>query len=361
MKPFAVLYLLLALATPAAAQQGGIGQKLFQKKCGVDRIPLPLDKYGRDYPQLFQQISVMDARPDTCRIGIVRTSRTGQNELRFHSPVSEQLTGYLNAAYSKPAGRYQLLVVLKDLWIAFPDSFEVKSHFELNIRFRVEAYVKAGDGYGPLMRFDTTLTRLRGLVVSSLATDVLRDLFDYFMGQVATTDLGRERRLVTYQQIDSFNRARFAYPMDTATRLVKGVYATVDEFRNNAPSILNYTVDNDPSGKPQLNVADESGQLYFNHTAWGFCDSNQVYVMMDGNLFPVFTVGHQFYVMGSKEYRQKTRRVGYSIGSIMPIGAVMGMGTYFSASATAGADISGGTTRTLRIFRVDPVTGMITE
>jgi hypothetical protein len=39
----------------------------------------------------------------------------------------------------------------------------------------------------------------------------------------------------------------------------------------------------------------------------------------------------------------------------------MGMGTYFSASATAGADISGGTTRTLRIFRVDPVTGMITE
>lgn len=361
MKPFAFLLLLLPLTIPAIAQKSGIGQQLIQKKCVVDRLPLPLDKYGRDFPELFRQISVMDARPDTSRIGIVRTSRTGQNEVRFHSPVSEQLTGYLNAAYSRPAGRYQLLIVLKDLWIAFPDSFEARAYFELNIRFRVEAYVKVNDGYGPLMRFDTTLTGLRGLSVSLLATNEIRDLFDLFMNQVAATDPGRERRLVSYHQIDSFNSARFDYPMDTATRLTKGVYATVDEFLNNAPSILNYTIDKDPAGKPQLNVADEDGKMYFNHTAWGFCDSNQVYVMMDGNLFPVFSVGHQFYVMGSKEYRKKTRRVGYSVGTIVPIGSIMGMGAYFAVSGTAGADISGGTTRTLRIFRIDPVTGKVTE
>jgi hypothetical protein len=361
MKPFSLLYLLLALTKPAAAQQAGIGQQLFQKKCGVDRIPLPLGKFGRDFPGLFQQISVMDARPDTSRIGIVRTSRTGQNEVRFHSSVSEQLTGYLNAAYSRPAGRYQLLIVLKDLWISFPDSFEVKAYFELNIRFRVEAYLKKTDGYGPLIRFDTTMTRLRGLAISSIATDQIRELFDIFMGQVTAADLDRDRGLVSYQQIDSFNRAQFSDPIDTATRLVKGVYASVDEFRDNAPSILNYIIDKDPSGKPQLNVADENGKMYFNHTAWGFCDGNQVYVMMDGNLFPVFTVGHQFYVMGAKEYRQKTRRVGYSNGTIVPIGSIVGMGAYFGASATAGVDVAGGTTRTLRIFRIDPVTGKVTE
>ncbi len=361
MKPFVLLYLLLALTRPAAAQPGGIGQKLIQKKCGVDRIPLPLGKYGNDFPELFQQISVIDARPDTCRIGIVRTSRTGQNEVLFHSPVSQQLTGYLNAAYSRPAGRYQLLIVLKDFWISVPDSFGAKAYFELNIRFRMEAYLKVNDAYGPLVRFDSTVTRLRGLAVSSMATEEVRELFDQLMGQVAAADLARDSRLVTYQQIDSFNRARFAYPIDTATRLVKGVYATVDEFRENAPSILNYTIDKDPSGKPQLNVADESGKMYFNHTAWGFCDGDQVYVMMDGNLFPVFTVGHQFYVMGSKEYRQKTRRVGYSMGTIVPIGSILGMGTYFSATATAGVDVSSGVTRTLRIFRVDPVTGLVTE
>ena len=84
-------------------------------------------------------------------------------------------------------------------------------------------------------------------------------------------------------------------------------------------------------------------------------------VMMDSNLFPMFTVGHQFYVLGSKEYRQKTRRVGYSISTIVPVSAILGMGTFFSASATAGVDVASGTTRTLRIFRVNPVTGMITE
>ena len=138
-----------------------------------------------------------------------------------------------------------------------------------------------------------------------LATDQMGALFDFFMAQVASADLDRDRRVVSYQQIDSFNRVQFAYPMDHATRLVKGVYATYDEFRENAPSILNYTIDTDPLGKPQLNIPGENGKMMFNHTAWGYCDGNQVYVMMDADLFSVFAVGHQFYVLGAREYSHK--------------------------------------------------------
>jgi hypothetical protein len=361
MKPIVLLYLLFSLTIVATAQPDGIGQKLIQKKCGVDRVSLPLDKYGSGFPELFQEISVIDARPDTSRIGIVRTSRKGQNEVLFHSPVSQQLTGYLNAAYSKPAGHYQLLIVLKDLWVAFPDSFEIKAHFEYTFRLRAEAYVKTGEGYGPLMRFDSTVTGLHGLAVSPVVTNQLRELLDFFMGQVAATDLASERRLVSYRQIDSFNRAQFSFPIDTVTRLVKGVYATADEFLNNAPSIQNYVIDKDPAGKSELNIADADGKLYFNHTAWGFCDGDQVYAMMDGNLFPIFKVGHQFYVMGSKEYVHKTGRYGASIMSVIPIGSVLGMSAYFAVGATAGVDVDKGTTRTLRRFRVDRVTGKITE
>ncbi|HEV3414657.1 MAG TPA: hypothetical protein VG101_19390 [Puia sp.] len=356
MKPFAILYLLLALTTPAAGQPDSVGERLIQKKCGVERVALPLGKYGHDFPDLFQQISMIDARPDTSRIGIVRTGRRGQNEVMFILPVSQQLTGYLNATYSRPAGRYQLLIVLKDLWIAVPDSFDIRARLEWNVRFRVEVYVKANDRYAPLMRFDSTVTGLRGEVASSIATDQVRELFDFFMRQVAATDLDKDRRLVSYQQIDSFNRAQFAYPMDNATRLVKGVYVTFDEFRDNAPSILNYTIDKDPLGKPQLNVPGENGRMTFNHTAWGYCDGHQVYVMMDGDLFTVFAVGHQFYVLGSREYSHKATSTG--IGPGAPGGVIIGTAAALSAPA---GDVVGKTTRTLRIFRLDPVTGRVTE
>src|ERR1700677_1102617 len=179
MKPVVLLYLLLALTMPAAAQPESMGEQLIEKKCGVERVSLIPGKYGRDFPELFQQISMIDARPDTSRIGIVRTGRRGQNEGLFFFPVSQPLTAYLNATYSRPAGRYQLLIVLKDLWIAVPDSFDIRASLEWNVSFRVEAYVKANDGYGPLMRFDSTVTGLRGKVASDVATDQVRVLFDY--------------------------------------------------------------------------------------------------------------------------------------------------------------------------------------
>jgi hypothetical protein len=356
MKPFVILYLLLAVTMTAVGQPDSVGERLIQKKCGVERVALPPDKYGHDFPELFQQISMIDARPDTSRIGIVRTGRRGQNEVLFFLPVSQQLTGYLNAAYSRPAGHYQLLIVLKDLWIAVPDSFDIRARLEWNVRFRVEAYLKANDGYAPLMRFDSTVTGLRGGVASSVATDQVGALFDLFMRQVAATDLDRDRRLVSYRQIDSFNRAQFAYPMDTATRLVKGVYTTFDEFRDNAPSILSYTIDKDRLGKPQLNVPGENGKMTFNHTAWGYCDGKQVYVMMDADLFTVFAVGHQFYVLGSREYSHKATSTGLGIG----VPGVAIIGTAAALSAPPG-DITSRTTPILRIFRLDPATGRVTE
>ena len=145
---------------------------------------------------------------------------------------------------------------------------------------------------------------------SVVAARQLKDLLDTFMVQVAVLDLEKERRLVTRRQIDSFNRANFDYPMDTATSFAKGVYATAEDFWKNAPSITNYSIDTDKSGHSELNIPDATGKMYYTHTVWGFCDGAQRYAMMDGNLFPIFLVGHQFYVLGSKEYHKRQYTAG---------------------------------------------------
>lgn len=101
--------------------------------------------------------------------------------------------------------------------------------------------------------------------------------------------------------------------MDTATVLRKGIYASIHEFRNNQPSVFNYQVEPDVNGLLQLYLKDAAGQLYFSRKMWGYCDGQQCYVMMNGNLFPIIPVHHAFYVWGSKGFRLKNSAVPYLV------------------------------------------------
>jgi hypothetical protein len=132
--------------------------------------------------------------------------------------------------------------------------------------------------------------------------------------------------------------------MDSASQFVKGVYTSIDEFRNNKPSISKYELSKDRNANLELSIPDENGKFYYTHTAWGLCDGKQRYVMMDGNLFPVFRVDHQFYVLGSKQYRTKKTIVPF----FLPLtGAVYVFGT---------AAVSQKVVRELDLFRLDTTT-----
>jgi hypothetical protein len=64
--------------------------------------------------------------------------------------------------------------------------------------------------------------------------------------------------------------------MDTALVLKKGVYANVDEFRNNQPSIFNYDIQPDENGLSQLYLKDETGKPYFPGRCGGIAMGNNV-------------------------------------------------------------------------------------
>ena len=98
---------------------------------------------------------------------------TGQDEILLKSPVADQVpayrnkpvaalvSAYLEDAYPRPNGSHALLIVLKDLWIASPDSLVFTHGFKVyNLYFRVEAYLQAKNGSMPLILMDTTLREL---------------------------------------------------------------------------------------------------------------------------------------------------------------------------------------------------------
>jgi hypothetical protein len=336
----------------AARQAGDAGQQLIKKKCGVAFVVLSPDKNPPPYPPLFNSIRVVDLRRDTSRAGLVSNGRNAQDEVRFPSPAADQLKRYLDAGYASPKGGQSLLVVIKDLWIADPKSIHYLTRPAWNVNFLLEAYLDEKDGYKPLAYMDTTLHELKGSSLQDAVAWGLPELMDIFMDKVAAYDQAggwEEKRTVSYEQIDSFNRARFDYAMDTVTRPIKGVYRNVEEFKNNAPSISQYELSKDKSGNLEVRVRDENGQLYFTRTVWGCCDGQQVYMMMDGNLFPVFDVQHQFYVLGSKDYRDRKTRVPYVI-PLGPMGMIVGT-----------TKVGDNVVRDLHLYRLNVKTGRVTE
>jgi hypothetical protein len=355
MRYYILTILFMGLIFHARSQQGkDAGQQFIQKKCSIVRASLSLDKQAIvNYPVLFDSIRVLDYRSDTSRIGIVGTEPRYQQDIRFHQPVTTQLSAYFNAGYTYPKGGYHLLVVVKNLWVSNKIEFRhnLDGESAWNISFRFEAYAQVQNGYVPVTYLDTTVIGF-SRSAAFVTTRVVPGLIAEFMDKVATHDLDVDviaKRTVSFEQVDSFCRVRFDYPMDTTTTLLKGVYANVNEFRNNQPSISQYEIGKDKGADITLSIPDGNGHFVYTHTAWGFCDGTQAFVMMDGNVFPILRVHHQFYVLGSREYRSNS----VWIPLFIPLGPAAGVSGIM--------DVSENVKRTLRLFRLNVHSGKVTE
>jgi hypothetical protein len=345
---------------PSTTKADSFGQRVIRAKCKTTYVQLPWLRQVADSTWPFRDIRVIDYRWDTARIGLVAAGESSEDQVVFRkASAAGALAAWLDSAYTQPKGAYTMLVVIKDLWIS--DSVDYAQTEEMrhntyykvtrwNLAFRLEAYLRAGEGYIPLTYMDTTLTSGGGLVWV-MAQHRIPQLTGMFMEKVSAMDFSRSlarRRPVPMAMIDSFCMARFDYPMDTAVRLMKGVYASAEEFRNNQPSIGDFEITNDKQGNLELRIRDKDGQYNYTHTLWGFCDSNRVFVMMDGNCFPVFKVHHQWYVLGSNEYRTAS---GVMIPFALPLGPYAFVWGIVSANETV--------YRKLRLFRLDTESGRV--
>lgn len=335
-----------------------IGQAVIRAKCTKRFVELPWRRRSPKYPTLFRGIRVLDYRRDTSRIGMVHSGAYSQAQILFFEGNAESAFGAsLESVYASPEGADSLLVLIKDLWISdsldrseYTHGFFADRHW-WRVAFRFEAYLQHDGGFVPLTYLDT-LAEVNGNQNEITADRRLWELSEAFMEKVSAMDVpgtvGR-KRTVTMAQIDSFSNRRFDYAMDTALRPVKGVYANVEEFRNNSPSVSDYQITVDQQGNRELRVRGADGQLYYSHTLWGFCDGLQSYIMMDGNLFPVFLVHHQFYVLGSDLYKQKNLAIPF----ILPIGP--------AAFLYGAVDVKSAISRKLQIFRLDAESGKVAK
>lgn len=350
MKLLPLVAFFCCLYVPTLAQTEHQGQLFLKNKCGQIHLSLSPKRVTskEKIAPYFAGFEVVDFRPDTSRLGFWSIEKD-RREFVFQSTASQTISSFLDN-YVDPAGSRTFLIVIKKLWLC--DTNDTTANPRLprllgSIEFRGEAFLKTSEGYQPFTYLDTVITSRNS--VRDMAIFRLPDVFFNFIHKIATMNEAtvlKRNVYYTFQVLDSLNKERFNYPMDTALVLKKGVYANVNEFRKNQPSILNYDIQPDENGLSQLYLKDETGKPYFSRKMWGYCDGQQCYAMMDGNLFPVFSVNHAFYVFGSKEYQIKTKIMPILL--IIPPLAVVGT---MPVSETA--------IRKLRFFSLDAYSGKI--
>jgi len=266
-------------------------------------------------PGVFNHFEVIDERSDTARIGIHPYVPTfGSNyarQLVFHHSASVELAGYLDAHFANPAGRYTALIVLRNLWLSDANYLREdllkdhsKWHERTHIRLKAEIYATKDSLYMPVLRYDTVQVyrqnhRYTGESYYSSWEYNLARVLNTMADSASRLTLSREGHspLVSRDEIRSFNKSRFTPPISIAAMPEAGVYASFDEFRNNAPSIHDFEVKKE-DGDRLLYIKDPYGRTYYSHDAWGYCNGNEIFVMRDGVLCRVWREGNAFYFVG---------------------------------------------------------------
>jgi hypothetical protein len=267
------------------------------------------------YPGLFNHFEVIDERVDTARIGIrARTGLFSHNhdrQLVFVRPAATEIAGYLNANFSRQGAPFTALLVLRTLWLSDANYTKEdllqdpdKKSDKFQIRLKAEIYAGKDSLYVPVYRYDTVVTRkTHDYDFPQSSYPILEDeLSNLFNDLADTASLVAERkagngRKVSREQIREFNQSRFSLPMDSLKVYSAGVYATFEEFRNNAPSIHDFEIKTE--GKEMLlYIKDAAGTSYFSHDAWGYSDGTSLYIMKNGILWPAWKEGRAIYFYG---------------------------------------------------------------
>jgi hypothetical protein len=259
----------------------------------------------------FNHFEVIDERADTGRIGIHTCipdfGRNYDRQLIFDRPAGSQIEDFLNRHYTRPQARYAALVILRTLWLSDANYNRAEylrdpehGHERTHIRLKAEIYAIRDGRYIPVLRYDTLQTIMKKRILEERSpyyewglnlTLLLNDLAD--SASRLTSAKEESSRWVALQDIQRFNASRFNAPIGDDLP-ARGVYVTFEEFRNNTPSIQNFEIKLE--NHERLLYIRESGNTFYSHEVWGYCDGKDIYVMRDGILCPAWKEGKAFYV-----------------------------------------------------------------
>jgi len=258
----------------------------------------------------FRVEQVVDARPDTTTVGMIRRGACMQR-VQFRQGAAREVQVFLNNQLNAPTGARPVLLRLTGASaVEYPAKAFVN---DIATELIAEYYARQPDNtYFLLCRVSNNTHHTSGEPARQHATNVA-ELLRRGLEQVDRVDWAAQQAAGPFYSLAQLQRpaALQLFPIQTTAPLRAGVYGSFLEFRDNLPGLPgNVTVD----ARGYVNTAWQGlravdpflltpeGRRVAVEDAWGFCDGQQVYVRQGkdyflverrGPIFMFFAPGHQ--------------------------------------------------------------------
>jgi hypothetical protein len=336
------IYFLLCFILSSVAAIGQLEE-------GVLEPPIDLNKFGpfqlRDfYADIsidkplpaqhklpFSSIKIIDRRQDTVKIGFIPAgpNREGPYSfecMRVRGGLTYALENVLNEHYQPSFSNdsTHLYIVVKRFWAdPFPnnkieqtENIEGKSVFD--IYFNFELFYEKNNLYYPLKKIDTLFQTFISDSIEGCSDRRIKNckVYGYALAKVFeeidfnfyASRMDKIKNKISRQRLDSFINKYNNYPILNDSVFQKGVYMSFEEFRNNNPSVKNYTTELLRKGANKMLVVydEENGKRERIKEYWGYCDGENIFSKFTP--YPLFRFGSTFeFFVDKQEYRVAIR------------------------------------------------------
>lgn len=265
-------------------------------------------------PFPFSNIKVIDKRYDTSSFGYMLDYKMSRKDCKLVTAngLETDLETYLNTIFKNKfvSNGSSLVIVLRKFRFYGNYSDDNKPLSKSNktdyfLQAGIDCFLLSDSLYIPLIRKDSAMPVYGALKDAERGTSIVSSLkmllkslpIDSAISQIAN------RKKLNYQELNEYYDKKFKYPVIEDCELKKGVYMSFNEFRNNAPSYVNFDV-------VKSKIADDiyliKGQdTALTRDAWGYCDSKNIYIKAGIRLFVLNKQVKGFSFMGFKKLNHK--------------------------------------------------------
>jgi hypothetical protein len=272
---------------------------------------LPIGKLLHTLLQTTRQnIELLDARPDSSKIGYAPARGNSYNKLT----ADENFTDFFQKRTSAPNTDEAYLFVLRKLWLQQTTAAEqqqskiVMQQAEANKPYsrcyaRIEVYKKRGSMYTPLFRLDSTFEHSKPLYLS--AADLLLLPFEFCLQKVSVLSSAApaaNRRQMTLSEVKTFTFKKRFSPANQEAVLQRGIFHKFSDFLYNRPDTTSFTLQSDVL-TDEL-VVNTNGGGHVLNKFWGFCDGKNIFIRLGLNVFQLHPVQNTYELWGFTTIKQ---------------------------------------------------------
>ncbi len=302
----------LSFANPALCQRSGNSTKDSIDLSIIRKMEITLDTSNRFsgstlFP--FKSITIEDVRFDTTQVGIysllnnILKPTIKNYKITFTGGLRKSLAMYLNNYFKENLRNddIELVCFLKKLNLVKRDTLTENVSLQRTygqVNFQAEVFLRSGRDFYAAFKIDTILTESISLRKKEIADEMkdylLMPALALLQNEISNTLWANTIKKKVFSQsvvYENYYNKRFDLPI--LKQLYKrGVYLTFSEFKNNAPSITDFKVQNGKS--KTVSLIDKNGNYLATIKMFGYCDGERCWILKGNFGYPLIRTGNSF-------------------------------------------------------------------